>query len=173
MTYINNCFSFVCSISSQFDSLLSARRKSASWTWLRYPSVYLSPETRICRALADWPGSAGGRANRELPGRCWASQLMPNNSWRRGLTASAIRAALTCLTLSSPEAIIVPHQIIWSWYTGRWMGGLLHLVQRGGDWAGLAQSHHRCTNCGSPPINGQCTNYRIAVHVYWSAALRF
>jgi len=28
------------------------------------------------------------------------------------------------------------------------MGGLLHLVQRGGDWAGWG-----------PPINGQCTNF--------------
>ena len=32
------------------------------------------------------------------------------------------------------------------------MGGLLHLVQRGGDWAGpqLAQAPPRCTNCNSP-----------------------
>ena len=39
------------------------------------------------------------------------------------------------------------------------MGGLLHLVQRGGAWAGYgpAQSPHRCTKCNSPPINGQCT----------------
>jgi len=38
---------------------------------------------------------------------------------------------------------------------------LLHLVQRGGDWAGLqpAQSPSRCTECNSPPINGQCTNF--------------
>ena len=58
------------------------------------------------------------------------------------------------------------------------MGGLLHfiflvigllvighLVQRGGDWAGPqpAQSPPRCTKCNSPPINGQCTNHRIAV----------
>ena len=35
------------------------------------------------------------------------------------------------------------------------MDGLLHLVQRGGDWAGLP----RCTKCNSPPINGQCTNF--------------
>ena len=29
------------------------------------------------------------------------------------------------------------------------------------DWAGCgpAQSHHRCTKCNSPPINGQCTNF--------------
>jgi len=45
------------------------------------------------------------------------------------------------------------------------MGGLLHLVQRGGDWAGRqpAQAPPRCTKCNSPPIDGQCTNHRIAV----------
>jgi len=45
------------------------------------------------------------------------------------------------------------------------MGGLLHLVQRGGDWAGPepAQALPRCTKCNSPPINGQRTNHRIAV----------
>jgi len=42
---------------------------------------------------------------------------------------------------------------------------LLHLVQRGGDWAGPkpAQSPPRCTKCNSPPINGQCTNHCIAI----------
>ena len=37
------------------------------------------------------------------------------------------------------------------------MGGLLQLVQRGGDWAGPhpAQAPPRCTKCNSPPINGQ------------------
>jgi len=41
--------------------------------------------------------------------------------------------------------------------------GLLHLVERGWDWAGLqpAQSPSRCTKCNSPPINGQCTNHRV------------
>ena len=45
------------------------------------------------------------------------------------------------------------------------MGGLLHLVQRGGDWAGPqpAQARPRCTKCSSPPINGQCINHHIAV----------
>ena len=39
------------------------------------------------------------------------------------------------------------------------MGGLLHLVQRGGDRAGCgrAQSPPRYINCNSPPINSQCT----------------
>ena len=42
------------------------------------------------------------------------------------------------------------------------MGGLLHLVQRGGDWAGPqpAQAPPRCAKCNS---NGQCTNHRTAV----------
>ena len=41
------------------------------------------------------------------------------------------------------------------------MGGMLHLVQRGGDWAGPhpAQAPPRCTKCNSPPINSQCTNF--------------
>jgi len=53
------------------------------------------------------------------------------------------------------------------------MGGLLHLVQRGVDWAGLqpAQAFPRCTKCNSQPIIGQCTNHRNVVQ--WSVALRF
>ena len=35
---------------------------------------------------------------------------------------------------------------------------------------GAAQAPPCCTKCNSPPINGQCTNHRIAV---WSVALRF
>ena len=40
------------------------------------------------------------------------------------------------------------------------MGGLFHLVQRGGDWAKPqpTQAPPRCTKCNSPPVNGQCTN---------------
>ena len=67
------------------------------------------------------------------------------------------------------------------------MCGLLHLVQRGGDWAGLqpaqahlrpAQAHPRCTKCNSPPTNGQCINqspYTLytLLSVYVSVALRF
>ena len=46
------------------------------------------------------------------------------------------------------------------------MGGLLHLEQRGGDWAGPqpAQAPPRCTKCNSPPINGQCTSHLIATY---------
>jgi len=45
------------------------------------------------------------------------------------------------------------------------MGGLLHLVQRRGAWAGQqpAKAPRRCTKCNSPPINGQCTYHRLAV----------
>jgi len=40
-------------------------------------------------------------------------------------------------------------------------GGLLHLVLRGGAWAGggPAQFPPRCTKCNSPPINGQYANF--------------
>ena len=53
------------------------------------------------------------------------------------------------------------------------MGRLLHLVQRGGDWAGPqpAQAPPRCTKCNTRPVNGQCTNHRIAV--WWPIAVRF
>ena len=39
------------------------------------------------------------------------------------------------------------------------MCGLLHLVQRGGEWAGQqpTQAPLRCTKCNSLPINSQCT----------------
>jgi len=52
------------------------------------------------------------------------------------------------------------------------MGGLLHLVQQGGDWAEpqFAEAPPCCTKRNSPPINGQCTNHRIAV--LWSIAMR-
>jgi len=41
------------------------------------------------------------------------------------------------------------------------MGGLLHLVQRGGAWAGcgLAQFPPHRIKYNSPPINGQCTDF--------------
>jgi len=66
------------------------------------------------------------------------------------------------LTLQTAEAIIVPHRIILI----HWplMGGLLHLVQQAGAWGWLQPAQApRCTKCNSPPINGQCTNHRIAV----------
>ena len=78
------------------------------------------------------------------------------------------------LTLYSAKAIIVSHPIIWSRYTDhyteiRWfvhwllMDGLLHLVQRGGDWPQPTQTFPRCTKYNSPSINSQCTNHRISV----------
>jgi len=47
------------------------------------------------------------------------------------------------------------------------MGGLLHLVQRGGDWTGLqpAEAPPRCTKCNNSPINGQCTTNFILFDV--------
>ena len=41
------------------------------------------------------------------------------------------------------------------------LSGLLHLIQRVGDWARPqpAQVLPRCTKCNSPPINSQCNNH--------------
>jgi len=41
------------------------------------------------------------------------------------------------------------------------MGKLLHLVQRGEDWAEPqpAQAPPHCTKGNSLPVNGQCTNF--------------
>ena len=52
------------------------------------------------------------------------------------------------------------------------MGGLLHLLQRGGDWTGPqpSQAPLRSTKCNSQPINGQRADHRIAVK--WSVALQ-
>jgi len=45
------------------------------------------------------------------------------------------------------------------------MGELLCLIEQGGDWVGpqRPQTSSCCTKCNSLPINGQCTNHRIAV----------
>jgi len=48
------------------------------------------------------------------------------------------------------------------------MGGLLHLVQRGGT--GRDHSPPRppcCTKCNSQPINGQCTNFVLFAVALW------
>jgi len=46
------------------------------------------------------------------------------------------------------------------------MGGLLHLVQRGGAWVGCgpAQFPPHCTKCYSPPVNSHCTNFDVALY---------
>jgi len=48
------------------------------------------------------------------------------------------------------------------------MGGLLHLVQQGGDRPvpQPAQAPLHCTKCNSPHINGQCTPLPITVLLY-------
>jgi len=74
-------------------------------------------------------------------------------------TAKAILPRLARCVFSKAENLgrfydpfsILPHRIIWSW---RGLGG-----------AAARPGTPRCTTCNSPPINGQCTNHRIAVIV--------
>jgi len=66
---------------------------------------------------------------------------------------SRVHASVTVNPLDS-KAVIVPHRIIRKLVHWPLMGGLLHLVQRGGTWAGCgsAQSPPCWTKCDSPPI---------------------
>jgi len=78
----------------------------------------------------------------------------------------------TLLTVKWAQVIIVPlnNMKLVHWLL---MGGMLHLVQQGGDWDWEGPLPPRPPYCikNSPPINGQCTNHRIAV--FWSVAFRF
>jgi len=53
------------------------------------------------------------------------------------------------------------------------MGGLLHLVQGGWDWAGPQPSQYPpcCTKCSSPPINPSTASVPIIVLMYNGALL--
>jgi len=94
-------------------------------------------------------------------------QKPQNNSTYQSALTDAMRVRLTqdnplMGTLKPQRA--TDHYTAIRWLV-RWplMDGLLHLVQRGGDWAGFgpAQSPPRYTKCNSPPINGQCTNFTL------------
>ena len=69
--------------------------------------------------------------------------------------------------IATLKPLATDHRVAIQWLV-HWplMGGLLHLVQRGGDWAGPqpAQAPPRCTKCNSPPINGQCINFVLFDH---------
>jgi len=56
-------------------------------------------------------------------------------------------------------------KVIWSWYAGRWWVGCYICYSEEGTGQGAIPPRPppRCTKCNSPPINGQCTNRRIAV----------
>jgi len=53
------------------------------------------------------------------------------------------------------------------------MGGLLHLVQRGGAWTGWGPIQYppRCTKYNSKPINGHCTNIYSMWHYNYPCTL--
>jgi len=82
----------------------------------------------------------------------------------------AVVERFSCLSRETPDRLLNPLECYIEYlklvYTlSILMGWLLHLVQRGGDWARPqpAQAPPRCIKCISPPINGMCTNYLIAV----------
>ena len=100
--------------------------------------------------------------------------MLPSSS-----PSSSFNIKLSERNLSSVRVFLYPRiyvcfllcfACIWRWRFSKvhWplIGGLLHLVERGGAWAGCGptQSPPRCTKYNSPPINGQCTNHCIAIY---------
>jgi len=92
-----------------------------------------------------------------------------HKSWtRRSKTHLTLKRALKAFRIQRQLSCIVPHRIIWSWFTDTdrwWVGCYSWHSKEGNEWAGPqpSQALHRCTKCNSPPINGQYTNHRIAV----------
>jgi len=57
-----------------------------------------------------------------------------------------------CLTLTySIQTVIVPHRIIWNWYSGHCWVGCCIGTARGLGGAAARPSPPRCTKCNSPP----------------------
>jgi len=68
-------------------------------------------------------------------------------------------------TLYSAKAVMVPHRVIWSCYTGRWLVGSYIWYSEEGTGRSCSPPTPLLSvpNVSSSPINGQCTNHRIAV----------
>jgi len=95
-------------------------------------------------------------------------KLLANTTLRLLLCLFVCLSICQSLTLYSPEAIIVATSNNMELVHWPLMGGLLHLVHRytkegTGRGPSPPRPLPRCTKCNSPPINGQCTNHRIAV----------
>ena len=80
---------------------------------------------------------------------------------RRNWTPAA-RSLFNCLTGTPLYSNTVMWLVHWPL-----MDGLLHLVQRGESWVrcGTAQFPSHCTKCNNPLINGQCTNFDVALYI--------
>jgi len=56
----------------------------------------------------------------------------------------------------------VPHQLIWSLYTGCWCN-IWYSAKGFWEAPQPAPASPRCTKCNNTPINSQCTSHHIAV----------
>jgi len=74
------------------------------------------------------------------------------------LKSTLSTAVMHCLHLMK-RFVIVPHRIIWSWYTTRWWVGCYISYSEEGDWH-LSLLYRRDS---SPSVNGQCSSHRIAL----------
>ena len=116
--------------------------------------------------FADIYGGRGGGIDLDLR----LSSFSSSNSFKMRRKYLLQDVACSKLTLWSAETTVVPHRIIWSWYTGRWwvssewrLSLTFGTARRGLGGASARPGSPYCTKCNSPPINGQCTNHCIAV----------
>jgi len=117
------------------------------------------------QAAAELEKSSAPEISTATPWVTWLNLQLACKSGRLHSGQSAVIAVLTFNPLefrgsysATPNNMKLVH-----WQL---MGGLLLLVQQGGDWVGPqpTQAPPDCTKCNSPTINGQCTNHRIAVN---------
>ena len=100
-----------------------------------------------------WYSEEGPQRGRPIDGQCTNDRTAVYNGLRR-LFFNPLMGIATYNATSNNMKLV--HWPLMGWR------GLLHLLQRGGDWAGpqRAQAPPRCTKCNSQPINGQCKNHR-------------
>jgi len=108
-------------------------------------STHLSPTVRWCSHYVDNTCGLMPKSNKRLYERIFSTfhtTISPQGAHlvkdMNVATESAVPTSIQCsivttnpiptliykqLTLYNSETIIMPHQIIWSWYTGRWWVG--------------------------------------------------
>ena len=129
--------------------------------WVPWPQGKWKKSFGICLAIqctnatdvhTDGRTPSDRRRTRALPSLCITSRVNNNTTPCCLLTLWGPQLNRTATDHYTSIRLLVHWPL---------MGGLLHLVQRGGAWAdcGPAQSPHRCTKCNCPPVNGQCTNF--------------
>jgi len=123
---------------------------------------FISDADRMRSRIAQMTSQLTSDASHSAAATNWCRQLL--SCVLRSFLYTAVRTVYFCVDNSSVDPLestgnysaMSNDMKLVHWPL---MGGLLHLIQRGGDWARPqpAQAPPRCTKCNSTAINGQCT----------------